>query len=154
MSDELNPISQFELNKYLGKWYEIARLPTWFEKGMSNVTATYSLNKNGKVRVENAGLKNSKLKTAIGKAKFAKETNVGYLKVAFFLSFFADYKIIALDTVNYQYAMVASSSKYLWILCRQPIMDKTLLYSLEVIAKKCGFDTNKLFYTPQDLRTL
>jgi apolipoprotein D and lipocalin family protein len=149
MQNELTPIASFDLGKYLGKWYEIARLPAWFEKDMSNVTATYSLKKNGKVRVENAGIKNGKYTKAVGKAKLAHESNIGYLKVAFFLSFYADYKVIALDTIDYQYAVVASSSKYLWILCRKPHMDKSLLESLVQKAKNIGFDTSKLTYTAQ-----
>jgi apolipoprotein D and lipocalin family protein len=84
-SDNLKPITSFELEKYLGRWYEVARLPAWFEKGMTNVTATYSLKENGKVKVENAGLKNGKNKVAIGKAKIAEEPTQGYLKVAFSL---------------------------------------------------------------------
>jgi lipocalin len=149
MSKELKPVAPFELNKYLGRWYEIARLPNWFEKEMTNVTATYNLKENGKVKVENTGLINGKIKTAIGKAKIAKESNVGFLKVAFFLWFYADYKIISLDSVNYQYAMVASSDKYLWILCRKPELDKAILDSLIEKAQKMGFDTSKLYFTPQ-----
>jgi lipocalin len=87
VSDNLKPVTSFDLKKYLGRWYEVARLPAWFEKGMTNVTATYSLKENGKVKVENAGLKNGKNKVAIGKAKIAGDSSEGYLKVAFFLFF-------------------------------------------------------------------
>jgi lipocalin len=148
-SDKLTPVTSFELNRYFGKWYEIARLPAWFEKGMTNVTATYSLKKNGKVKVENAGLKKGKNKVAIGKAKIAVEPTLGYLKVAFFLSFYADYVIIDLDTANYRWAMVASSFDYLWILSRDKELDKKILDVLVEKAKKIGFDTTKLYYTPQ-----
>lgn len=150
MAIELQPVTPFDLGRYLGEWYEIARLPTWFEKDMTHVTATYSLKENGGVKVENAGIKNGKPKVAIGKAKVAKEATAGYLKVAFFLSFYADYKIIVLDTANYHYAMVASSDDYLWILCREPVLDKAILDSLVNKAKTLGFDTGKLYYTPQD----
>ena len=150
MFKEIKPVSPFELSRYLGTWYEIARLPAWFERDLTNVTATYSLKKNGMVKVENAGKKNGKPKIAIGKAKFAKETTVGYLKVAFFLSFYADYKIIDLDTVNYQYAMVGSSYDYLWILCREPKLDKAILTALIEKAQKLGFNTGNLYYTPQE----
>jgi lipocalin len=149
VSDNLKPVTSFDLEKYLGRWYEVARLPAWFEKGMTNVTATYSLKDNGKVKVENAGLKNGKNKVAIGKAKIAGEPTLGYLKVAFFLSFYADYVIIDLDTANYQWAMVASSYEYLWILSREPVLDKAILDNLVEKAKKMGFDTTKLYYTPQ-----
>jgi lipocalin len=150
MFKEIKPVSPFDLSRYLGKWYEIARLPAWFEKDMTHVTATYSLKKNGMVRVENAGQKNGKPKTAIGKAKFAGEPTVGHLKVAFFLFFYADYRIIELDTVNYQYAMVGSSLDYLWILCREPKLDNEILTSLVDKAQKMGFNTANLYYTPQE----
>jgi lipocalin len=150
MFKEIKPVSPFDLNRYLGKWYEIARLPAWFEKDMTHVTATYTLKKNGMVRVENAGKKNRKPKVAIGKAKFASEANVGFLKVAFFLWFYADYKIIDLDTAGYQYAMVGSSYDYLWILCRKSKLDQKIFNTLIEKAQKLGFDTSKLYYTPQE----
>jgi lipocalin len=150
MFNEIKPVSPFELSRYLGRWYEIARLPAWFERDMTHVTATYSLKKNGMVRVENAGNKKGKPKTAIGKAKFADEKTVGYLKVAFFWNFYAGYKIIDLDTVNYRYAMVGSSLDYLWILCREPKLDKRILTALVENAQKLGFDTGKLYFTPQE----
>jgi lipocalin len=150
MADDLKAVTTFDLSKYLGKWYEIARLPAWFEKDMTHVAATYSLKENGGVRVENAGLKNGKPKTAIGKAKIANEATVGHLKVAFFLWFYADYKILALDTVGYQYAMVASSYEYLWILSRKPLLDQGILETLVGKAREMGFDTSRLYYTPQE----
>ena len=149
MAIKIKPVSNFDLNRYLGKWYEIARLPTWFEKELTNVTATYSLNKNGMVKVQNEGYKNGKLKKAIGKAKITKDKNIGYLKVSFFGPFYADYKIIYLDT-NYQYAMVASSNKYLWILSREPKMNEDLLRELVEKTNKLGFNISRLFYTPQN----
>ena len=150
MFKEIKPVSPFELSRYLGTWYEIARLPTWFEKDLTHVTATYTLKKNGMVKVENAGKKNGKPKIAIGKAKFADEKTIGYLRVAFFLWFYADYKIIELDTAEYKYAMVASSFDYLWILCREPKLSKEILSALVEKAQKLGFDTNKLYFTLQE----
>ena len=149
MAKDLEAITAFDLNKYLGKWYEIARLPAWFEKDMTHVTATYSLKENGKVKVENAGIKKGKQKLAIGKAKIAQDADTGHLKVAFFLWFYADYIIIDLDKEKYTYAMVASSKDYLWILCREPKMDANILDSLVNKAEKMGFDIGKLYYTPQ-----
>ena len=150
MIDNLTPVSPFELSKYLGQWYEIARLPTWFEKDMSNVTANYSLRKDGKVKVENSGLKKGKFETAVGKAKVVESPNIGYLKVSFFGPFYADYKVFVLDTANYQYAMVASSYKYLWILCRQPTMEKRQMNDLVAEAQRRGFDTKQLIFTSQE----
>jgi lipocalin len=150
MFREIKPVSPFELSRYLGKWYEIARLPAWFEKDMTHVTATYTLKKNGMVRVENAGIKNGTPKIAVGKAKFADKPDAGALKVAFFLWFYADYKIIDLDTAEYRYAMVGSSYDYLWILCREPDLDKAIVNTLVEKAQKLGFNTANLYYTPQE----
>jgi lipocalin len=150
MPNQFDPVAAFDLSKYLGTWYEIARLPAWFERDMTNVTATYSLKPNGQVKVVNAGLRKGKAKRAIGRAKPAGDPRVGHLKVAFFLWFYADYVVIDLDSVNYQYAMVASSREYLWILCRQPKLDKGILDALVDKARNLGFDTGKLYYTPQE----
>lgn len=147
----MDPVLNFDLNKYLGEWYEIARLPASFEKNLIRVTATYSLEEDGKVKVENAGIneKTSKPKKAIGKAKIAKGKDIGYLKVSFFGPFYADYIILELDS-NYQYSMVASSKKHLWILSRTPKIEKEILDRLIEKAKNMGFETEKLFFTPQN----
>ncbi|HEX7511663.1 MAG TPA: lipocalin family protein [Chitinivibrionales bacterium] len=147
-SKEFTAVSPFDLARYLGTWYELVRMPASFENGLTNVTATYSLKNNGMVKVENAGMKNGKKKTAIGKAKFAHDTNTGYLRVSFFGPFYADYKVIVLDSA-YRYAMVASSLKYLWILCREPKLDDAILHDLVDKAKNLGYDVAKLYYTPQ-----
>lgn len=148
---KMEPVLNFDLNKYLGKWYEIARLPASFEKNLIEVTATYSIMKNGKVKVENAGINNktSKAKKAIGKAKIAKTQDIGYLKVSFFGPFYADYIILELDS-DYQYAMVASSKKYLWILSRTPKLDKEIMDKLIEKARSLGFEIDKLYFTPQN----
>jgi apolipoprotein D and lipocalin family protein len=148
---KLQPVTNFNLSKYAGRWYEIARLPASFEKDLTNVTATYSLNRDGSIRVENKGFKKDKFKKAIGRAKFAKSTTTGHLKVSFFGPFYADYIILELDTNEYKYAMVASSLKYLWILNREPVMDNKILSSLIDKARDYGFDTSKLIFTPQEM---
>jgi apolipoprotein D and lipocalin family protein len=145
---EFTPVTGFDVARYLGTWYEIARLPNSFEKGMTNVTASYSLRKDGKVKVENAGLKNGKQKTAIGKAKIAGSVNEGFLRVSFFGPFYGDYVIIDLDE-KYSYALVASSHDLLWILSRTPSLDKEIVDRLVEKAGKLGFDTSKLYFTPQ-----
>ncbi len=146
----MEAVKNFDLNRYLGTWYEIARLPATFEKDLIRVTATYSLKENGKVKVENSGTnsKTSKRKTAIGKAKFAGKTDVGHLKVSFFGPFYADYTIVVLDS-DYRYAMVGSSIKYLWILSRTPELDNGIKESLVEKAKSLGFATENLYFTPQ-----
>ena len=146
----MEPVAHFNLNKYLGKWYEIARLPAWFEKNLINVTAEYSIKENGRIKVENSGIDSTtmKMKTSVGKAKVAKTANLGYLKVSFFGPFYGDYMVLDLDN-DYQYAMVASSKKYLWILSRTPQLSKETLDRLLEKAKNLGFETDKLFFTPQ-----
>jgi apolipoprotein D and lipocalin family protein len=149
---KLVPVSGFDLNRYLGKWYEIARLPNSFEKDLVNVSATYSLRTDGKVKVVNEGYKKTKSgkhKVATGKAKFATSPDQGYLRVSFFLIFYGDYMIVELDP-EYKYALVASSRKYLWILSREPKMDSTVLDKLVRKAQELGFDTSRLYFTPQD----
>ena len=148
------PVSGFELDKYLGKWYEIVRYPHSFEKSLVNVTATYSMREDGKVDVLNEGYKNTKdgkYKNAHGKAKFAGKKDIGYLKVSFFLFFYGDYIILELDKENYQYVLISSNSyKYLWILSRTPELDENILNSMLDKAKKLGFDLDKLIMVPQD----
>lgn len=148
------PVSGFEVEKYLGKWFEIARFQHKFEKDLVNVTATYTLRDDGKIDVLNQGYKGTrdgKLKSAKGKAKFAGAGNIGHLKVSFFWPFYADYIIVELDKVEYQYALVVSNSyDYLWVLCREPKLDEDILNSLLDKARKLGFDTSKVFIVPQD----
>lgn len=148
------PINGFELERYLGTWYEIARFPHNFEKNLQGVTATYSLKKNGMVKVENAGYKGSlegKFKTATGKAKFAGDTDTGHLKVSFFLFFYGDYKIMDMDKENYQWALVGSSSpNFLWILSRTPQMEQSLYESILETAKKRGYDLSSLQVVEQN----
>lgn len=144
-------VTGFELQKYLGRWYEIARLPNRFEKDLVNVTATYTLRDDGKVRVQNEGyMPEGKHKIAIGKAKMAGKSGEGYLRVSFFGPFYADYVIVALDKEHYQYALVASSDKYLWILSRTPQLDINVYEKLLQKARELGFDTSKLYVVPQN----
>jgi len=152
-SARLTPASGFDLQRYLGTWYEIARLPAPFEKGLVNVTATYSLRGDGKVKVLNAGYKGSttgKRASATGKAKFAAAPDLGHLRVSFFGPFYADYIILELERQNYSYAMVASSYRYLWILGREPRLPRDVIDRLIARAKDLGFDTGKLYMVPQD----
>ncbi len=147
------PVTNFELNRYLGTWYEIARFPHSFEKGLIGVTARYSLRSDGKIKVENAGYKESfkgKYKTIVGKAKIADTTGVGHLKVSFFLFFYADYLVLELDTVNYEYALVgSSSSNYLWILCRRPYMPEEIYTKLVEQARERGYTIQNLIRVEQ-----
>lgn len=146
-------VQDFELNRYLGKWYEIARFPNRFEKDLVGVTATYSLLENGKIEVLNEGRKNTldgDLKQAKGKAKIPDPSNPAALKVAFFLFFYADYFVMELDETNYQWALVGSSTDdFLWILSRTPEMDASVYNQLVEKAKERGYDISKLYKVPQ-----
>jgi apolipoprotein D and lipocalin family protein len=149
----VKPVDNFKLEKYLGKWYEIARLDHSFEKGLSRVTAEYSLRPDGGVKVINRGYsaKDNKWKEAVGKAYFVKKLQQGFLKVSFFGPFYGSYVVFALDHENYQYALVAGPDKsYLWLLARSPKMNEDIKNDLIVKAKAAGFDTGKLLFVNHD----
>jgi lipocalin len=148
----MSVIQELDINNYLGTWYEIARFPNKFEKDLVGVTATYSLNDDGKIKVINKGYQktlNGTPSEAIGKAKIPDPNQPGKLKVSFFWIFYADYFILELDN-NYLYALIgSSSSKYLWILCRTPQMESSVYEMLLEKAKKRGYDLTKLERVPQ-----
>ena len=147
--DHVQPISGFELNRYFGTWYEIARLDHSFERGLEQVTANYSLRDDGRVKVINRGFnsKKNKWSEAEGKAYFVGEPNIGQLKVSFFGPFYGGYNIIELDKEAYQYALVCGPNlSYLWILARDPKLDQQILDSLVAKAKSLGFETDKLIF--------
>jgi apolipoprotein D and lipocalin family protein len=148
----VKPVSDFELDRYLGKWYEVARLDHRFERGLSNVTAEYSLRDDGGVKVVNRGYNSAKKEwqEAVGKAYLTAEPTTGSLKVSFFGPFYGGYNIIALDTKNYRYSLVSGPSRsYLWVLSRTPQMEPGLLQQLVEIADDLGFDTGSLIYVDQ-----
>lgn len=142
-------VKELDLNRYLGKWYEIARFPHSFEKNLLGVTATYALKDNGMIEVLNEGFKNTlegERSKAMGKAKIQNKREPGKLKVSFFWIFYADYYVLELDTENYRYAMIGSSSdKYFWILCRTPQMDETVYTMILNKARKRGYNLEKLY---------
>lgn len=147
--EHIQPVDEFELNRYLGTWYEIARLDHSFERGLEQVTANYSLRDDGGVKVINKGFNatKSKWKQAEGKAYFVGEPDVGQLKVSFFGPFYGGYNIIELDKTNYQYSLVCGPNmSYLWILARDPKLDKAIVDKLVAKAKSLGFATDKLIY--------
>ena len=146
-------VTELDVNKYMGTWYEIARFQHSFEKDLTGVTATYKLRDDGKIDVINAGYKNTlagKYKEANGVAKIPDRSKPGQLKVSFFLFFYAEYNVLKLDTEKYQYALIGSSTAdYLWILSRTPQLDETTYKNLVEEAQKRGYDTSKLFKVPQ-----
>jgi len=151
--ENVGPVDNFKLEKYLGKWYETARLDHSFERGLTQVTADYSLRDDGGVRVLNRGysaIENS-WKEAEGRAYFVKGSDQGYLKVSFFGPFYGSYIVFGLDHENYQYSLVCGPDKsYLWILNRSPIMNEEIKYILIEKAAASGFDTSKLIFLDHD----
>ncbi len=140
-------VSGFELERYLGTWYEIARLDHRFERGMSNVTANYSMRNDGGVSVVNRGYKAGEWEDATGKAYFTGDSDMGQLKVSFFGPFYGGYNILELEKDDYQYALVAGPDRsYLWILARSPDLDPEILSGLVNSAKDMGFPTDELIY--------
>ena len=145
--DTLEVVQNVDLEKYLGKWYEIAHLPFRFEDDCTDITATYSLSHDGNVSVLNECLRDGKLKQAKGKAKVVDKNTGAKLKVTFFWPFSADYWIIDLGN-DYDYAIVGTPNrKYLWILSRTPRMDVELFSQLIESVKSKGFDVNNLIKT-------
>jgi apolipoprotein D and lipocalin family protein len=145
--ENLKPVSGFEVERYLGKWYEIARLDHSFERHLTNVSATYTRAENGKIRVLNKGynVKTGQWKQIEGHARFLEEENVGSLKVSFFGPFYGGYHIIALDRQAYGYSMVTGPRRsYLWILSRNTTLDEAVFADLISKASEWGFDTAKL----------
>lgn len=150
--ENITPVSNFETARYLGKWYEIARLDHSFERGLSNVTAQYSLRDDGGLRVLNRGYETAKSawKDAEGKAYFVETPDTGYLKVSFFGPFYGSYIVFDLDP-NYTHSMISGPDKsYLWILSRTPTMDEATKKRLVDKAQALGFDTSKLIYVGHD----
>jgi apolipoprotein D and lipocalin family protein len=144
-------VEGFKLDRYLGKWYEIARLDHRFERGMSHVTAEYSMREDGKVRVLNRGYKTNKgdWDDAEGKARFAGAVDLGHLEVSFFWFFYGDYIIFELDP-EYRYAWIAGpNTDYLWFLSRTPTVSDTLKAQFMERAGALGFDTSELIFVDQ-----
>lgn len=143
-------VDEFDLTRYLGEWYEIARYDHSFERGMDNTMAEYILQDNGKVVVLNTGWKDGKFKIAEGKAKYKDpEGDPGHLRVSFFLFFYSDYNVMMVDE-NYQISLVGSKTdNYLWILSRTPVPDQDLLEMVINEAETRGYDVSKLIWVDQ-----
>ena len=147
--ENVSPVRGFEVERYLGRWYEIARLDHSFERGLEQVTAEYSLRDDGGLRVVNRGYDSARQrwKEAEGKAYFTGPRDVGSLKVSFFGPFYGGYNIIELDREDYEYALVAGPNRsYLWILARQPDLDVSITQRLVAKASGLGFDTDALIF--------
>jgi len=153
MPKGVNPVDDFEVNRYLGTWYEIARLDHSFERGLSNVSAEYSMKDDGGIQVINQGYSKTKneWKKAEGKAYFVENKKQGHLKVSFFGPFYSSYIIFELDKVNYQYAFVSGyNNSYLWLLARTPNIEQSVIDQFVSHSKELGFNTNGLIFVNQE----
>ena len=151
LPENIQPVQHFELAHYLGKWYEIARLDHSFERGLSKVSAEYSLRGDGGITVTNRGFSAQKQEwqEATGKAYFVDKTNEGFLKVSFFGPFYGAYIIFELDNY-YQYAFISGPNKdYLWLLSRTPSVPPAIKEKFLQLASEKGFDVSKLIFPAQ-----
>ena len=146
------PVTGFDSEKYLGTWYEVARLDHGFERGLSHVSATYTRREDGKITVLNQGYKASsqKTKTAKGKAKFAADKTTGHLKVSFFGPVYGDYIIFDLDKTAYSRAYVSGGKdNYLWLLSRTPTVTDSIRGDFLTKSEALGYDTDSLIWVDQ-----
>ena len=145
-------ITTFDLDRYLGKWYEVARYDHAFERNLVGTTAEYSLRDDGMIKVLNSGYLytlDGKFKESVGKAKLNKNGKPGQLRVSFFGPFYSDYYILDLAP-DYSYSVVGSSSpKYLWILSRTPQLTPEVQSKIIKDLQKRGYDTSKLIWVEQ-----
>lgn len=151
----LQIVQNFDLQRYQGDWFEIARLDHRFERGLSQVSANYTVQEDSSVRVINRGFdeNSQEWEEAIGKAKFVAAPDQGALKVSFFGPFYGAYNIVALDQENYQWVMVTGPSyDYLWILARQPTLEEVVYGRLVEIAANAGFAVNELIVVEHGMR--
>ena len=157
----INPVEEFELRRYTGTWYEIARLDHSFERGLEQVSAQYQLQDDGSVTVINRGFSpaDNEWRQADGVAKFVDDPQLGYLKVSFFGPFYGSYVVFALGEPSiasdgrvgqYQYAFVSGpNSDYLWLLARNKSVAPAVLSDFKQQAQAAGFDISQLIMVKQ-----
>jgi apolipoprotein D and lipocalin family protein len=153
MPETVTPVKDFQIDRYLGTWYEIARLDHSFERGLEQITANYSLRKDGGVAVVNRGYskQDQEWKVAKGKAYFVNEPDEGYLKVSFFGPFYGSYVVFELDKKNYEYAFVSGPDlSYLWLLSRKPDLEQDVIDRFIKKSKALGFDVKSLIFVNHD----
>lgn len=154
MPAKVSPVKEFDLSRYLGRWYEIARLDHSFERGLEQVTAEYSMRDDGGVSVKNRGYSptEKQWKEAEGKAYFVNGTEEGYLKVSFFGPFYGSYVVFELDDENYEYAFVSGPDlSYLWLLSRKPTLTQGVIDRFVEQAEALGFNTKNLIFVKQNI---
>ena len=140
-------VTNFDLDRFLGNWYEIARFNHRFERGMEQTKANYILREDGKVAVLNTGIKNGKHSQVKGVARLT--DTPALLRVSFWGPFYSDYRVMLLDD-DYQYALIGSGSdKYLWILARTPQISDEIKDKIVAEARRRGYDIDKLIWIKQ-----
>lgn len=140
-------VQSLDLNRFMGRWYEIARFDHKFERDMQQVTTMYAIQKNGSVKVINQGLKKGKWATSEGKGKLT--TTPGLLRVSFWGPFYSDYRVMMLAP-DYNYALIGGDGdKYLWILSRSPQMRQDTRNQILREAQRRGYNTNNLIWVQQ-----
>lgn len=152
MPNSVKPVKDFELNRYLGTWYEVARLDHSFEEGLTRVTAEYSLQNDGGVSVVNRGFsaEEQQWKEAQGRAYFVNDPTEGYLKVSFFGPFYGAYVVFELERDNYDYAFVSGpNNDYLWLLSRTSSVSQDVIKKFEAMSQARGFNIDNLIYVEQ-----
>lgn len=142
-------VKDFDTERFLGNWYEIARFDHRFERGMEQTKAAYTLQKDGTIKVLNTGMKNGKPKQSEGRAKLT--DTPALLRVSFFGPFYSDYRIMLLDK-NYQYALIGGGSdNYLWILSRSSLLSDDVKTTILDEAKRRGYDISKLIWVNHNI---
>lgn len=150
--EDVTIVTPFDLSKYAGKWFEIARLDHTFERGLTDINAHYSQRADGRIQVINRGFntESARWKDTLGVADFADTPNRGALKVSFFWPIYGGYNVVALDEVNYRWSLVMGPNRdYFWILSRDRHLDAELKQTLIEKARKLGINTDQLIWTPQ-----
>ena len=150
--DGVQAVEGFDTARYLGKWYEIARLDHRFERGLDNITATYTARDDGGITVLNRGYDRAKgeWREAQGRARFAGPRDKAMLEVSFFGPFYGGYNVVDLDP-DYQLALISGPTReYLWILARQPDPPREAVERVARRAAELGFDTAALIYVQHD----
>jgi apolipoprotein D and lipocalin family protein len=153
LPEDIEPVTGFNSERYLGTWYEIARLDHSFERGLSNVRAEYNRNDDGSIEVINRGynVEKGKWEEADGRAVFVEDESTGHLKVSFFGPFYASYVVFELDKEEYSYAYVTGYNRdYLWFLSRSPEVSEEEIEVFKDRARAEGFDLDELILVEQD----
>lgn len=155
MPSEIEPVKQFEADRFLGVWYEIARLDHSFERNLVNVTAEYSRRDDGAVRVFNRGFdtKDDDWSEIEGVARFVGSESEGYLKVSFFGPFYSSYVVFDIDREAYRYAFISGfSHNYLWLLSREPTVPDEVKDRFVREARERGFAVDDVIWVEQSTR--